>query len=175
MSQKSTTAIQRQKEAAPVKSLPASDLFKRMEETYNAIARRAFEVFEGRRRGDGHDLEDWFKAESELLHPLHLDVAETDQAVTVHAEVPGFDAKDLEVSLEPHRLTISGKRETSEERKTKRTIYTEHCSNQIFRSIDLPADVDSSKVTATLKDGVLELHMPRTAKAQEVPIEEKRS
>ena len=45
--------------------------------------------------------------------------------------------------------------------------------NQIFRTVDLHAQVDSSKVTATLKDGVLELSMPKAAKAQEVKIEEK--
>jgi HSP20 family molecular chaperone IbpA len=146
-----------------------------MQETYNAIARRAFEAFEGRGRADGRDWEDWFKAETELLHPLHLDIAESDQAVTVHAEVPGFAAKDLEVSLEPHRLTISGKRETSAERKGQKTVYTEHCSDQIFRSIDLPADVDSSKVTANLKDGVLKLMMPKVAKAHKVPVEGNRS
>jgi HSP20 family molecular chaperone IbpA len=49
----------------------------------------------------------------------------------------------------------------------------EQCSKQIFRAIDLPKEVDSSKVTATLKDGVLELSMPKAAKAQKVPIEEK--
>ena len=77
--------------------------------------------------------------------------------------------------MEPHRLTISGKRETSKERKTKKTIYTEQCSNQIYRAIDLPAEVDTSKVMSTLKDGVLELTMPKAAKAQKVKTEEKAS
>jgi HSP20 family protein len=166
--EKSAAAVQPAKEAAPMKLLPGGDLFDRMQELSKSIAQRAFEIFEGRGRVDGHDLEDWFGAESELLHPIHLDIAESGDAVTVHAEVPGFSAQELEVSLEPHRLTISGKRESSEERKTKQTIYREHCSNQIFRAIDLPAEVDSSKVTATLKDGVLELVMPKVAKAQKV-------
>jgi len=43
----------------------------------------------------------------------------------------------------------------------------------IFRSIDLPAEVDASKVTATLKDGVLELSMPKTPKARKIKVEEK--
>jgi len=151
------------KEAAPMKLLPVSNLFDRIEDLSNSIARRAFEIFDGRGRGDGHDLEDWLRAESELLHPVHLDIAQSDYSYTVHLEVPGFTVKDLEIGVEPHRLTISGKREASEKRKSKRTIYTEHCVNQIFRTIDLPAEVDSSKVTATLKDGVLELSMPKTA------------
>jgi HSP20 family protein len=87
--------------------------------------------------------------------------------------VPGFSAKELEVGVEPHRLTISGKRETSQEQSSKKTIYREQCSNQIYRAIDLPAEVDTSKVTATLKNGVLELSMPKTTQAQKVQIQEK--
>jgi len=173
MKEQSVAITQPAKEAGPMKLLPGSDLVDRIQELSNSIARRAFEIFECRGRALGHDLEDWLRAESEFLHPVHLDITESDEALTVRAEVPGFSAKELEVSVEPHRLTISGKREANEERKSKKTIYTEHCVNQIFRSIDLPAEVDSSKVTATLKDGVLELSMPKTAKAQKVPIEEK--
>lgn len=174
MKEQSAAITQPTKEAAPMKLLPGSDLFDRMRELSNAIAHRAFEIFEGRGRADGHHLEDWLRAESELLHPVHLDIGESDEALTVRAEVPGFSAKELEVGVEPHRLTISGKRETREKRSFKKTIYTDQCSNQIFRAIDLPAEVDSSKVTATLKDGVLELVLPRAVKAQKVRVEEKK-
>jgi len=171
--EKQSAIAQQEKEAVPVKSLPGSDLFERVRELSNAVARRAFELFDGRGRTDGHDLEDWFRAESEFLHPVHLNLAESGDAFTVHAEVPGFTAKELEVGVEPHRLTISGKRETSEEHTSKKTIYSERCSNQMYRAIDLPAEVDTSKVTATLKNGVLELSMPKVAKAQKVQIESK--
>jgi HSP20 family protein len=84
--------------------------------------------------------------------------------------VPGFTAKELEVSVEPRRLTISGKRETKEERKERKLIYQERCWDQILRVIDLPVAVDADKVAATLKDGVLELKMPKAAPAKKVPI-----
>jgi len=173
MKNQSVAITQPAKEAAPMKLLPSSDLGDRIQDLFNSITRRAFEIFDGRGRADGHDLEDWLRAESELLHPVHLDIAESDDALSVHAEVPGFSAKELEVSVEPHRLTISGKRETSKERTSKKTIYTEQCSSQIFRAINLPTEVDSSKVAATLKDGVLELVMPKAVKAQNVRVEEK--
>ncbi len=161
------------KEAAPMKLLPASHLLDRIEDLANSIAGRAFEIFDGRGRGDGHDLEDWLRAESEFLHPVHLDIAQSDYDYIVHLEVPGFSAKELEIGVEPHRLTVSGTREASQERASKKTIYKEHCVNQIFRTVDLPAEADSSKVTATLKDGVLELSMPKTAPAPKVRVEEK--
>ena len=173
MKKQSVAVMQPAKEAAPMKLLPGSDLFDRIQDLSNSIARRAFEIFEDRGRALGHDLEDWLRAESEFLHPIHLDIAESDDAVTVRAEVPGFSAKELEVGVEPHRLTISGKREANKERQSKKTIYSEHCLSQIFRTIELPAEVDSSRVTATLKDGVLELSMPKAAKVQKVRVEEK--
>ena len=116
MKKQSVAIMQPEKEATPMKLLPGSDLFDRIQDMSNSIARRAFEIFEDRGRAFGHDLEDWLRAESEFLHPIHLDIAESDDAVTVRAEVPGFSAKELEVGVEPHRLTISGKREAKEER-----------------------------------------------------------
>ena len=170
--EKRPAIIQPEKEAVPVKTQPGSDLIERVKALSNAIAHRAFELFNGRGRADGHDLEDWLRAESEVLHPVHLDLDESGDAFTVRAEVPGFSAKELDVSVEPHRLMISGKRENSEEHTSKKTIYKEECSNQIYRAIDLPAEVETSKVTATLKHGVLELSMPKAAKAKKVQIAE---
>jgi HSP20 family protein len=171
--ERQSAIAQPEKEAAPIKLLPGSDLFDRVQELSNSIARRAFEIFESRGRALGRDLEDWLRAESEFLHPVHLDLAESGNAFTVRAEVPGFSAKELEVGVEPHRLTISGKRESSDERTSKKMIQKEQCSNQIYRAIDLPVEVDTSKVTATLKNGVLELSMPKAAKAKKVQIAEK--
>lgn len=158
---------------APLQLVPPAALFDRIQQLQDAIARRAFQFFEDDGRIVGQDLEDWFKAESELLHPVHIDVAESGEGLTVRAEVPGFSAKDLEISLEGRRLTIAGKRETKEERKDKKTIYTERCSDQVLRVVDLPVAVDAAKAAATLKDGMLEIKAPKAAPAKKVPIETK--
>jgi len=167
------TAIQTTKEAPSLRLVTFDDLFDRVNEIYDVISRRAFELFENSGQTFGHDLEDWFKAESELLQPVHLDVAESDTALTVRAEVPGFNAKELEISVEPRRLTITGKRETKEERKKEKALYQERCADQILRIVDLPAEVATEKVTAKLKDGVLELAMPKAAPAKKVRVEPK--
>jgi HSP20 family protein len=165
-----TTATKRTTTPAPLRLVPPSDLFERVERLRDVIARRAFEIFDSAGRTFGHDLEDWFKAESEVLHPVQVDVTESDSNLIVKAEVPGFTAKELEVALEPRRLTITGKRETKEERKDKRTIYTEIKSDQAMRVIDLPAAVDADKATATLKDGILELTLPKAGPAKKLQI-----
>jgi HSP20 family molecular chaperone IbpA len=85
--------------------------------THQNIARRAFEIFENDGGLFGHELDHWIKAEAELLHPVHMNITASDDALSVQAEVPSFHASELEASLEPQRLTISGKKETSKEGK----------------------------------------------------------
>lgn len=159
----------------PFKFEEFEKVFDRMQKIQDSIAHRAFELFAGNGQTFGHDLEDWFKAEKELLHPVHINISETDGVLQVKAEVPGFTEKELEVSVEPRRLTITGKRETKEERKDGKTVYSEHCANQILRVVDLPAEVDTAKVIATLKDGVLDFTLPKAAPAKKVPVETKAS
>ena len=156
-----------------VQRAAAADLVERMNNLYNCIARRAYEIFDSNGRITGRDLADWFRAEAEFLHPLHIEISDSPEALTVRGEVPGFKANDLEFNVEPRRVTITGTRETKQESKTKETIYSETCSDQILRVLDLPAAVDPAKVKATLKDGVLELDMPKAASAEATKVNSK--
>lgn len=157
----------------PVKVFEPLNLFDQFDQIYDSIAKRAFELFDVNGRTFGHQVEDWFKAESELLHPVHVNVTETDGALTVYAEVPGFDAKDLDIRVEPRRVAISGKRETSEEQTKGKTVYQEQCSNQILRVIELPAEVETEKAAATLKNGMIEVQIPKSSKAIGTRVEVK--
>jgi HSP20 family protein len=167
------TAAQPVKTTAITKPTETQQLVDHMERLYNSIARRAFEIFENNGRGYGRDLANWFEAESEILHPVHMQVSESDDALTVQAEVPGFEAKELDIQVQGDRLTISGKHEAREETKKGKTIYSECSANEVFRSITLPADVESSKVTATLKDGVVTIELPKAVPAKSVRVETK--
>lgn len=172
MSEKGT-AVQVAKQPANVTPMPTENLFERATSMFEAISRRAYEIFEGNGHLDGHDLEDWFRAERELLHPVHIAITESGDALEVKAEVPGFNEKELEINVEPRRLIITGRRETKKEEKKGKTLYSESCANEVMRVIDLPASVEADKVTATLKNGVLALHLPKAAKARTVRVEPK--
>jgi HSP20 family protein len=173
MSPQAATAMQPAKAPVAVKQSTTGDVFDRIHQIYDEIARRAFEIFDNNGRWLGNDLEDWFRAESELLHPVHLEIAESDANLTVQVEVPGFSTKELEINVEPRRLTIAGKHEAQEENKKGKTIYSERCAKEILRVIDLPAEVDSSKVSAILKDGILKMELPKAPHAKAVRIEPK--
>jgi HSP20 family protein len=156
------TATQLAPVTTSVKLVEPGILLDRINRIHEGIERRAFELFQHNGGVPGRELDDWFKAEEELLHPVHMNLAESDGALTVAVEVPGFGADQLQVSLEPRRLMISGKKETSREEEKKQTIvYREQCSDEILRIIDLPEDVDPAKATAILKHGVLELKLPK--------------
>ncbi len=167
------TAAQPVKTTAITKPIETQQLVDRMERLYDSVARRAFEIFENNGHGNGRDLSDWFEAESQILHPVHMEISDSDDAFTVKAEVPGFEARELDIQVQGNRLTISGKHEAQEENRKGKTIYSECSANEVFRSITLPADVESSKVSATLKDGVVTIELPKAAHAKSVRVETK--
>ena len=172
MKDQAATALQPLREIASLKPF-TDDFSQRSKEIYDSIARRAFEIFESSGGVSGHDDEDWLKAEAELLHPVHLDIAESDEAVTVRAEVPGFSAKELEIRLAPRRLAITGKRQTKQEQSAENTVYSERCVDQVFRLVELPAEVNPEKATATLNDGVLQLAIPKATLTRSVKAQGK--
>jgi HSP20 family molecular chaperone IbpA len=170
MPEKSSAAVQTVSSRPPIKVEKTENLFEVMDRLYHNIASRAYDLFERAGRLDGHDLDHWLQAERDFLHPVHIHMDETEKEFSVRAEVPGFTPKDVEVNIEPRRLTIRGKRESKTESKKGETVYAEQCSDEIFRSISLPAEVNTSNVTATLKDGVLDIQLPKAASTKPVKM-----
>ena len=146
------------------------ELFQEMSEWSNRIATRAYELFAASGFTNGHDRDDWLKAESDLLKPVALDVKESDNQFVVKAEVPGFDAKDLDIHMTGSHLVIQGKHETIQEKKVKEGKSIERRSEQIYRAIELPAQIRVEKAHAELKNGVLELVLPKTEQPKQVKI-----
>jgi len=163
-------AIERTKEPELVRH-SSEKISNQFSQIYDGIARRAFDIFESRGRPPGHELEDWFRAESELLRPVPVNVAESDGEYIVRAEVPGFGDKDIEVIVEPLYLAISGKRETKEDEQNEEIICCESRADRIFRVLDLPPSVDTSKVSITLRDGILIVDLPKARNAEKVHVE----
>ncbi|HEY8458856.1 MAG TPA: Hsp20 family protein [Blastocatellia bacterium] len=170
---KSQQAIQPTKQQTPAGPIfvEAEKLFEQMKEFSQSVARRAYEYFEARGREFGHDLEDWFRAESELMRRVPVEIKEADGQITVRAEVPGFAANEIKVSVEPGRLFISGKSEKATEEKGEQTVLSEFRSNRFYRELGLPAEVEPGKTTAVLKDGVLEIVFAKAAESKAVNVE----
>ena len=151
----------------------AERLLDRMKDVYESIAMRAYELFETRGRHLGCEIDDWLRAESETLRPMPVEFTDAGNQFKVVAEVPGFGAKDLKVSVEPNRLIISGIVENKVEKKDEGKIFSERKSREVFRALDLPAEIDTASVTATLKDGILNLTLPKVALPEPKSVEVK--
>lgn len=91
----------------------------------------------------------------------NLDVIDRDNEILVRAEVPGIEKKDLDISLTDNLLTIKG--QSSSEHKEEKGDYHRHeiSSSSFARSVTLPGTVDSSKAAAVMKDGILEIVLPK--------------
>ena len=94
------------------------------------------------------------------------DVIDGEENVVIHAAVPGVDKKDLEISVNDMSATIKGKviREVKEEKGEY--FRCEIGSGEFSRTIPLPCAVDASKARAQLRDGMLELTLPKVEKAK---------
>ena len=88
-----------------------------------------------------------------------LDVAETGDSLVVTLEVPGLERRDVEIALHDGLLTIKGEKRREPE---ARYHHAERACGVFVRSLRLPAAVDAARVTATVKNGLLTVTLPKT-------------
>jgi len=142
-----------------------------MQEFFDLIARRPFELLGATPRFFARELESFFKTEPEVFRPVNLKLFETEEALIVRAEVPGFTEKELDINAEPWRLVITAKKEFKEEKKDV-PVYREKL-NQIYRTVKFPAEIRPEEVKAILKNGVLELTLPKAKVVKKIHVEVK--
>jgi HSP20 family protein len=95
-----------------------------------------------------------------------IDVSENSDEFVVKADIPGINEKDLSVILSGDNLIIKGERKEEKEEKGKHFHRVERRYGSFQRSIPLPVAVDSDKIKAEYSNGVLEIHLPKTAEAK---------
>lgn len=93
------------------------------------------------------------------------DVTESDEALVVHAELPGVEASDMDVSIHEGVLTVRGEKRSERKEEEEGRSYSERFFGSFERRIALPATVDEDRIDASLKDGVLEVRLPKSAPA----------
>ena len=117
----------------------------------------------------------WGDAASEGLAPWSpfVDVFEDEDAYTFHADLPGLEKKDVDVSFEDNVLTLAGERRFEEKEERGQYRRLERRYGKFARSFSLPGQIDGAKVDATFKDGVLSVRVPKTeaAKAHKIKIQ----
>ena len=97
---------------------------------------------------------------------INLDVAETENAFEVTAEVPGAKPEDIDISLSDNLLTVKGEKKSEKDEKRKNYHMMERSYGAFQRSVRLPAEVDESKVDARFENGLLKITLPKAPQAR---------
>jgi len=100
-----------------------------------------------------------------------VDICEDKEAVKITAELPGMRRDDVKVGVEDGVLTIKGERKFSEETKRDNFYRIERSYGTFSRSFALPPTVETDKIKANMKDGVLELLIPKKEEAKPKEVE----
>ena len=98
---------------------------------------------------------------TESVFRPNLDVTETNEAFEIHVDLPGVGEEDIEVQVTGNRLTVSGKREAEETREGDRYVAIERAYGAFSRSFVLPDSADLDHIEAELRNGVLEIKVPK--------------
>ena len=89
------------------------------------------------------------------------EITETPEAVQIKLEIPGMEAKDLNLEVTANSLTINGERKSEIKTEEEGFTRTEFRYGKFHRVIPLPVQVDNNNVTAEYKDGILNLTLPK--------------
>lgn len=121
--------------------------------------------------------DDFFGPGRKALRPMEMewapavDVSETADQVVIKAEVPGMEAKDIDISLAGDVLTIKGEKKSEREEKKENYHLVERTYGSFSRSLKLPAAVDADQVEASYKKGVLTISCPKKEEVKPKAIE----
>ena len=88
-----------------------------------------------------------------------VDIYETDDELTLTAEIPGIDEKDIEIQIEDNTLSIKGEREFAKEAKEENYYRIERAYGSFCRSFSLPGHIDQEKIKADHENGILKITM----------------
>jgi len=102
-----------------------------------------------------------------------MDVSEDENEVVVTAEVPGCKADDVDIAVHGNTLSITGEKKQQQEKKEKGYYHLERSYGSFRRELTLPADVETAKVEAVCKDGVLSIKLPKAEKAKAIKVKVK--
>ena len=117
--------------------------------------------------GDFPMVSSWRDGGSDVVSfsPL-VDISENDKELTVKAELPGMDEKDISVELDDSAITIRGEKHEEKEEKGRKWHVREQSYGSFLRVIPLPTGVDSEKAKAKFKKGVLTVTLPKVGEEQ---------
>ena len=139
----------------------ATPFLQEVRDTFEAIRRKAFELFERRGAVPGYELDDWLQAERDLFWVPQAEIAEATNKFRIEVAVPGFEAKDLEVTAFSGAIIVKANAEERSQKQEGQVYYSEFGTRSLFRRFEPPAAIDINRVTAMPEKGMLTIVAPK--------------
>lgn len=142
-----------------------SNPFEQMERFFDRMSRQFEEATEG------WDMEP-FEGLTVGAGPMAADVVEQDEEYVVTVDLPGFEREDVDLSVTDDTLHVTARREEAEDEEDETYIRKERRHRTVDRRLSLPAPIDRESVSATMKNGVLTVTLPKaeTSEAHQIEI-----
>jgi len=154
-----------------VQKVPAADdrrlpIFAEFENLAERIRLQAYNLFSRRGGAAGHALDDWLAAEHEICWPA-AQLVERDDAFALEVALAGFESGEVTVTATPREVILKAahkaEKAESKDEKGLNLRWSEFRSNEVYRRVELPSDIEVSKVTASLQNGLLKIVAPKVA------------
>jgi len=138
----------------------------------DAIALRAFQICKSRGCGSGRQVEDWRRAESEILAPLNCGHLVLEGKVWLSTDAACFEKGDIEICVEPRRLTICGTPRDYRPSQPSEKCGSGPCKDIVFHALDLPVEIEPSQATARFRGRFLEIDLPKAQAMHTTRVEQ---
>jgi len=150
--------------------LDALSLFESWNELQETIRQRAFGLFAERGTTQGSELEDWLRAECELVWVPASETLEDDKQFRLRLIVPGLEAKDLQITAMPDAIIVQAEALSEESKETSTIPFRELRDRKLFRRFDFEETIDPARTEALLTKGILEIVASKAAPAKQVKV-----
>ena len=145
----------------------ALSLFESLNELEEAIRQRAFGLFSERGTAHGGEMEDWLRAERELVWVPQSEAMEDDKQFRLRLIVPGLEAQDLQITAMPDAIIVQAEGASKE---ASTVPFRELRRRKLFRRFDLEEPIDPGRTEASLAKGILEIVASKAAPAKQVKV-----
>ncbi len=143
-------------------------IVKELTRRLDVVRQRAFERFQKRGEGEGQDLDDWFLAEKDVMGWPTAELKERNGEYEVEVSLAGFAPTDIDVVADQLEVIVHATSSKSASGADGSVVWSEFGSNEVFRRLPFPQNVDASHVRASFDNGLLRIHAPKAPQATPV-------
>lgn len=134
-------------------------IFQEIDQRTEQVARRAFELSLAHGGENGHQTEDWLRAEHEIMGWPAAELAETDGEYKLEVTLPGFDVKQIQIAATPTEIALHAA--TNPKPDGEHILWTEFGANDVYRRFLLPEPINVDHMKAALDHGLLKITAAR--------------